>query len=314
MAGYDPLYLLTLVTVAFGALTFSVLVLFYWRERQSRLRSPLFRFSGICAAAFLLNLVLRIAPRWETPFTVALDVATTLVPPLLLHLAVRAGKRKVLFTFYSLGFASAVAISLDDLGLFSAPLRDQAPALMLGGAGLLGFMFVDVSPRSIRVWYRLLLGSTVLVVIASLVYTSALAMLAPDYLLPAFFCVTLYYEERFIFFDLLLKRGVFFGLALVLLARWAWLEHLPDPVTVGLTLSPFVLLGPWAYDGLNQWIDRAGMRRPTPIASSSPSCNSPPGNMTFGSAPHAACQRSFKAWRMCGSVLSPCPNSARMPW
>ena len=39
---------------------------------------------------------------------------------------------------------------------------------------------------------------------------SPLTDLAPDYLLLGFFCVTLYYQERLIFFDLLIKRGMFF--------------------------------------------------------------------------------------------------------
>ena len=83
MAGYDALYLLTLLTVAFGALSFSVLALFYWRERRSRPRTAFTAFTEVCAAAFLINLLLRITPRWETPLTLCLDLITSLVPPLL---------------------------------------------------------------------------------------------------------------------------------------------------------------------------------------------------------------------------------------
>ena len=262
MAGYDALYLLTLVTVSFGALTFSVLALFYWRERRSRPRSAFAAFTGVCAAAFLINLLLRMAPRWEAPLTVALDLVTGLLPPLLLHVALTAGRRPLLIFFYALAVGGALALGLDDLDLVSVPFRDQLSAVMLGTAGGLGAIFVGVDSRPLRRWYRFLLGLTGVVAAASLANPSALTMLAPDYLLLAFFCVTLYYQERLVFFDLLIKRTAFFGVTLGALTGLSWFLRLPDPVTVAVILTAFCFLGPWADARLGRWIDRLWLRRP----------------------------------------------------
>src|SRR5215472_6785339 len=121
MPDYDAVYLVTLVTVTFGALTFSVLALTYWRERRSWLGSPFARFTAVCAAAFLINLAMRIAPGWDRPLTIALDIVTGLIPPLLVDLAVRSGKRKIRTVSYALGAGAAVMLALDDLDLILVP-------------------------------------------------------------------------------------------------------------------------------------------------------------------------------------------------
>jgi len=261
MAGYNALYLITVVTVACSALLFSVLALFYWRERRSRPRSAFTVFTQVCAAAFLINLLLRIVPRWETPLTVLLDAVTSLVPALLLHVVLQGRGRPLMIGFYAIGSVAGLISALDDLDAISVPFRDQLPAILLGLAGVLGVFLVRVEARPLRSWYRILLFLTGVVAVVNLTAPSAIARLAPDYLLLTVFCVTLYYQESLIFFDLLIKRGAFLGIAAVVVALVAWLEQSPDPVTVALTLLPFLLLAPWVDTRLGAWIDRAWLRR-----------------------------------------------------
>jgi signal transduction histidine kinase len=96
------------------------------------------------------------------------------------------------------------------------------------------------------------------------------AAVLPDYLLLAFFCVSLYYRERLVFFDLLVKRGAFFLLGLLILtmsvtAASRVLFRLPtdwSPWICALVLLPFWLLGPWIYARVDRAIDRVWLRRP----------------------------------------------------
>ncbi|MGO9262108.1 MAG: histidine kinase [Bryobacteraceae bacterium] len=261
IAGYDAVYVITLVMVAFGALTFSVLTLHYWREATSR-RDPVFAaFTLVCAAAFLINVLIRMEPHWETPLAAALDVATGLVPPLLLQLVSRDHGRRVTRAFYGIGAVVAIALILDDVSPLAVPFRDQAPAILLAAAGALGLFFIDCGDGRLRIWYRVLLSLTVIVAVAGLLAPSPDTAMAPDYLLLAFFCVTLYFRERVIFFDLLIKRGVFFCFAFAALALLLSAAHVPGRLTIILLLTPLWLLAPWADAALARVVDRLFLRR-----------------------------------------------------
>src|SRR5215469_990938 len=134
MPEYDLVYAATLVTVAFGALMFSVLAASFWRERRRR-RSVFTVFTLACAAAFLLNLLLTIAPGWATTVTAILDLATGMLPPLLLHLTSQRRKSHIRSAFYVVCSALAIARALDDAGFVSFPYLEQAPAILLASAG-----------------------------------------------------------------------------------------------------------------------------------------------------------------------------------
>jgi signal transduction histidine kinase len=166
----------------------------------------------------------------------------------------------VLVAFYSISALLALAAALDDLDIASVPFRDQLPVILLGAAGATGLFLTRVKLFALRLWYRVLLGATMLVAAINLTSQPAFTVLATDYLLLAFFCVTLYYQERLIFFDLLIKRAAFAALALTLVTT----VRLPDPVTVGLSLTPLLLVGPWADGRLGRWIDRTWLRRRYP--------------------------------------------------
>src|SRR5262249_14291445 len=141
--------------------------------------------------------------------TVAEDFVTGLIPALLLHLVLDRGP----VWFYTLAASVSVAVSLDDLELVSVPFRDQLPAVTLALAATLGLVFLRVKTR-LQQWYRWLLLLTLLAASAYLAAPSIVTVVATDYLFLALFCVTLYYQERLVFFDLLIKRGVFFSVAL----------------------------------------------------------------------------------------------------
>ena len=304
MTRYDFLFLASLVTFTFGSLTFSVLALSYWRERRShpqRDRSLVFpAFTLACASAFLINLPLRIAAfwgtdaRWVTALFFALALVTGLLSPLLFHLIYRdeapylpafALWRRVLYALYGAAMTTALAQGLADTETVTTPwgdLLDTAPAAMLGVCCALGLLAQAVSRRQMnlveqrhRRWIRVLLILTLGCAIATLASRDPFISVLPDYLLLGFFCVTLYYKERLMFFDLLIKRGTFFALALATLAAGfafglGYLERLPSdwsrPWIVALLLTPFLLMGPWIQERLSQTIDRLWLGRRLSVA------------------------------------------------
>ncbi|HLK67940.1 MAG TPA: histidine kinase [Bryobacteraceae bacterium] len=299
MLGYKLLYLASLITFTFGALTFSVLTLYYWRMRrlhQQRGRQvALPALTLVCAAAFLMNLVLRIGDAlhsdagWITGLTLSLVIVTGVLPPLLFHLiysqesSALPARRMwpwLLATFYGLSIFTALIRGLEDTEILATgwgELLDQVPPLMLGAAGALGLAAQFLSRRALnplerhhRAWNRVLLCLTLLCAAANLAWPGSLVSLFPDYLVLSFFCVTLYFQERLIFFDLLIKRGAFFAVALVGLTLFFALatrifERLPvdwsRPWICALLLLPFWLMGPWIYRRLEQSIDHVWLRR-----------------------------------------------------
>lgn len=85
-----------------------------------------------------------------------------------------------------------------------------------------------------------------------------------------FFFVGTYYEDRFAFFDVFIKRATYFFLLLFcLLAYFASVSPLLErsqpgwlkPWVLALTLSPLLLLLPWAYGRMAVWMDRFWLGR-----------------------------------------------------
>src|SRR5437016_5311648 len=122
---------------------------------------------------------------------------------------------------------AAVARALDDSELIETSWSgqlDSVPVVMLGVAATMGLLLQMLSRRALkpverrqRRWNIALLCAMLLCAVGSLLPQAPWFNLLPDYLVLGFFCVTLYYKERLVFFDLLIKRGVFFALALVAL-------------------------------------------------------------------------------------------------
>ena len=287
MSGYGVLYLATLIVFTFGALSFTVLALIYWREKQPRAGRPFTAFTVCCAAAFALNLALRMAGDSPavTVLLLARELATGLLPPLLLHVVWRQerpeGRWRWLVTgFYGVAGAAALGHGLSVAELISGgawPDRlDVAPAAALGLAGVLA-LAVQIGgraastpvERNYRRWKRTLLFLMAASAAAAAAWSHPLIDLLPDYLLLAFFCVTLYYRERLMFFDLLIKRGACFAVALIALtaffALWPRAGHAAGdptwPWISALVLTPLWLMGPWIERRIGGAIDRLWLRR-----------------------------------------------------
>jgi len=244
----------SLVVFAFGAVAFSILTVFYWGERLRRKtpRKPTVfpEFTLVCAAAFVNSLFFHAA--------IVDDLTSGLLPPLMLHLVFEGGRRWrwTLIAMYGAGIASALA-----RGLFENDLLDLAPAVMLAAASTTGLLLqafarrpLKAGERAHRRWIGALLALMLVCAAANLAGFGALAGPLPDYLLLTFFCVTLYYRERLVFFDLLVKRGVFFAVGLAAVVRLPW-----SYATVTLALW---FVAPWVYAFVERAVDRAWLRRP----------------------------------------------------
>jgi two-component sensor histidine kinase len=292
-----PLYLVSLITFTLGALAFSVLVLMYFRQRRVRDSrgekngGPLLAaFTAACAAAFVINVALQIASARvvDSPLIAALNLAlgltTSLLPPLVFHLMYAKESRHLphprvwIFVLVALYAASAGAALLHSApaGLNVDEWLDSAPALSLGTSAALSLTVLTFSRRSLdfaarhqRRWNQALLSSMLAGAALSIALSSALISLLPDYLLLAFFCVTLYYEERLMFFDLLIKRGAFFAAALLglpaILMLGFRLAGSPLDWTrafvCALVLAPCWLIAPWTFRHIESAIDRRWLRR-----------------------------------------------------
>src|SRR6185369_12401691 len=109
------------------------------------------------------------------------------------------------------------------------PWADQLaalPVVMFGLCAGLGFALTfNPRPRPYR-WYRAIFGLMAICAAATLIHPDPFVGQAPDYLLLCFFAVTLYYNEKLVFFDLLIKRGAFFAVGLVSLTLFFGLAPL----------------------------------------------------------------------------------------
>ncbi len=275
---YNLLWAASQATFVFGALAFSTLTLFYWRQRWGRPQSGrtvsrvLPALTLVCAAAFVLNLALQADPRleWLNPL---LDLVTGLVPALLIHLVMEeegSGPRWLPAAFYAGSAALAAAVAANDAGWSPAGWADRlesAPAAALGVAAIAGLVLqaqsrrpLNAAERRLRWWTRLILFLLAGSAAATGWPAGALFSLVPDYLLLVLFSVTLYYKERLVFFDILLKRGAFFATGLI--AFWGFFAYIGRPsfpdeiVFAGLWLA-----APWIYSRLSTAIDRAWLRR-----------------------------------------------------
>ena len=267
---------------AFGALTFSTLALFYWGERRRgtyRRNGVLQAFSVVCAIAFLGNLL-----SWEghsvwlsAGLWAIRGLALGLLPPLMFHLVLETSGvpraalwSRLLKAFYGVSLATAVGLILQGSGLlpttWSVSLY-RAPAVALAAASVFGLLFqivsrgrVTASARAQRRWILALLSLMLICASASLSGAGAYVEQIPDYLLLALFGVSLFYRERLVFFDVLVKRGVFLALGLaVLIAALVFLQDLPNVWRFAFMLV--WLAAPSIFTQVARIIDRFWLRR-----------------------------------------------------
>jgi signal transduction histidine kinase len=243
-----------LAVYTFAALLFSALVLFYAGERLrgAAARSAVLPvFTLVCAVAFVASVLSR--------FVFLHEIATGLMPPLILHLVLedewqspprRRVWRAALVFCYA---ASTIFALLRAAAPFPTDFLSRTPAAMLAFAAASGLL------ASHRRSTRALLALMALCAAAGLAGWSIVIGSAPDYLILAFFAVTLYYRERLAFFDVLVKRGAFLALGM---AAVALCVSLAIEQWIAVALLGFWLAGAWLYPRLARAIDRRWLRRP----------------------------------------------------
>ena len=255
-------YLASVAVYTFGAITFCVLAVSYLTQRRTHGFGPFPAFTLLCAVAFVSNLVSQVGRLESAPFALIGNLPAGLLPPLMLHVVWTAGprwRRWALGVFYVAGATVALARGLNEIGVIAIGAGEAlsiAPAVFMAVAAATA---ISVGRPHRRAMFALL---TLMLVFAAanLVSSEPLVRQAPDYLLLAFFGVTLYYRERLVFIDLLVKRGVFFGLGLAVLAVGFAIVIRPE-YGVGLMLVLW-LAAPWVYDRIAGAIDSAWLRRP----------------------------------------------------
>jgi signal transduction histidine kinase len=223
---------LSLAVYAFGALTFATLALYYLFERRRRGNAAITVFTLVCAAAFVNSLLGGVWP---------VSLAVLLLPPLLFHLVTETADAGQWWRWLRLAFYPASVAA--------------GPAIALGAAAALGLAFLGLAPRPERAADRMLRRWMAVLLALMLACAAANVTDVPDYLLLAFFGVTLYYRERLVFFDVLLKRGLFVAVGLAV-------------VTIAAARPWWLLLwvaAPWAYGLASRAIDRLWLRRPYSI-------------------------------------------------
>jgi signal transduction histidine kinase len=282
-----PVDFVPLAVFAFGALTFAILTGYYWatRERPQRC-AVLSAFTLVCAVAFLDSLMLHVLTLEggdaALPVLIAAVVRALtagLLPALMLHLvfeveSARLPARSVwtcmVFAIYA-GAVFPLWKGLEETGLVSIGWSDalfHASAALLAAATALGLAMqafardpVNGRDRAYRRWISLLLVLMLACAAASLADLGAIVGSLPDYLLLLFFCVTLYYRERLLFFDVLVKRGAFLAAGLMILTLWLPVSsHFSGAVYAVTTLLCW-LAAPWVYGRVVYAIDRLWLRR-----------------------------------------------------
>jgi two-component sensor histidine kinase len=254
---YSLVWVVSVVTFAFGTLAFPTLALVYWRQSRKQ-RTGAGRvfpvFTICCAAAFLLNLGQRFAPdlEWLGP---PLDLVTGIIPALIVHVIAEeegSGPRWLPAAFYT--GSAALAILIVAAPRSWSDRLESAPNIALATSAITG-LILQVTSRRPRSRYRAWVRGLLIVLVVAAAIGSPFFSIVPDYILLAFFAVTLYYKERLVFFDLFLKRGAYFlgGSIAVTLLRPSLVQ--------GVLFICLWLAGPWVYTGIAQMIDRVGLRR-----------------------------------------------------
>jgi two-component sensor histidine kinase len=238
---------------AFGAAIFASLTFEYareWRKRKSNSRVfPIFTL--FCAVAFVCSLLLEVTDGFGAILETARNFATGLLPALMLHATLEAEAERL--PRPSVWRAGVLALYAAALAAAIAPAGEwtqNAPAAIFGVAAVGALAATLISRR--RPWIAVVFALMAACAAASLTGWGALLGPAPDYLILAFFAVTLYDRERLMFFDVLVKRGAFLALGIAAAtAMNNWMFG-----------AAFWIAGSWVYPRLSRAVDHRWLRRP----------------------------------------------------
>lgn len=248
MAGTDWSSLILLFFFLLGATIFPLLTAAYWWELRKRPRSEgewsILAFSAVSAAAFLLN-------RW-----LEWGVGEW---PLRSHAAVLAGWLNAGMPALMVGLAGgslwlAAAIALAGWWAFAVGGLAE-PLVYLVGAGVGGVVGWKLQGWHRR-WVLLCCGGVAAGAAGALWQPESWWSVIPDLALLLLFGVTLYYRERLMFLDVVIKQGALLALflpAVVYLARTSG--------SAFYWIIPMILLAPPLGRRLGRWIDRIWLGR-----------------------------------------------------
>ncbi|UCF36291.1 MAG: histidine kinase [Acidobacteriota bacterium] len=290
----------------FGMVSFSGLFVLWVKSSKGGLREGLFVVNGVmlllCVIWFALNVVLEVTgsgagQAWL--FSVAF-----LFPPLISHMfylestktsGPRLGAKILISLLYAFGASASLAVVA--LLLFRG-LEDESVLWVLGWlmgsmfvlfvfSGLLSSYFLSrYAPAGVkkaglsqqRRTNIVLLLSMVLVFVIVIVagtgrmigVTNLLTIVSRS--LPLFFLFfNTYYESRFEFYDVFVKRATFFFLVLAVLYGYFSLIHVPlsglevesslAPWIFAIAILPIAMALPWGYRRLEELFDRVWLGR-----------------------------------------------------
>jgi two-component sensor histidine kinase len=263
---YVPL--LRLLLDSFSAVCCTLMAVLFLRGR-ARLRSPwggalCTWTAAVCAFHFLYRSTrsLPSARLGGVPETLDL-LALFLLPALLFHLLNperRAFGRVCLAAFYGAAVAGA-ALSVAHFGQ-----PDWTVALRTASLALLGLSALAACLR-LRQRGLLVMCGLLAAVIAVRMWTEPPWLLVVQDTLPLGFIFLITYSiERFVFFDVLIKKGALAFSALFVLTLYfvfigSRLPRRDAGLLFPLTVWPIVLAYPWFNRRMCEWLDRACLRR-----------------------------------------------------
>lgn len=297
------LILTSLLVFTFGAVSLAAVFVLWLREAREQKPQLLDWIHGavifVCAVWFVLNLVLTLAILSPGPVSLKLQLSLLAVaflfPPLIMHVyyldyqpnlsSARIWKYLIAAAY----LASLPLLFLCFLHVFRilkfAPGEGDRLSVALFALFIVAAIFSvavvfnarrrldNPHERGYHRW-NLFLFALIILVFLPLIFWHG-PYLAYLYVfsrsLPLYFVfVSSYYHGRSAFFDVFIKRGTLFLVALVLLtAYFALVPTFLDTFKLGwekpwvyaLTLLPLALAIPWIYQKLSIWLDRAWLGR-----------------------------------------------------
>ncbi len=296
-------FLLTaLILFSFGLYAFGTIFLLKLRDRREKHHPS--HDGGLMFLTtiwFAVNLGVTLLDIYEHPWTLLtyhfMMCWAMLFPPLLMRSAYEEhGRDLPAHPFWKLAIAWANALSwLLALGVFIASWFLKSLSMPQVGLVLFAFFIpalgynllvlaksrkkVEGEERSYHQWSKFLYAFILLVFVQSIVamtgwinarrYFTALSILSRACPILFLFIGT-YFQGRFVFYDVLMKRGLFFlvaqtslTLGFVLLAPGFHVSGSPwiGAWVLGTIFLPLVLLAPFLYSQLERWLDRAWLGR-----------------------------------------------------
>ncbi|MBY0506733.1 MAG: histidine kinase [Bryobacteraceae bacterium] len=235
------------------------MLVFHYARRGGG-RGPLFALAGLCGLSFALNLALALGWFGDAWWPLAcLALTTGALPPVLWHLVWDPAQlprwRWTVIAFYGVAITVALLRAASEMEWLSLEVWDAK--WLLAAAGVLGLAADRFQRTDYGVWLRPLLALLCL----PLFSRHPAAAAAPDYAVLAFFGVMLYYRERLLFFDVVLRGGAYFAVGLVPLAAWGGARDL------GGTLSLLLvwMAAPALFRLATYLVDRHALGRSLPF-------------------------------------------------